>query len=71
MRIGGQEHFYLETQASIVVPKNEDGELEIFTSSQNPAKTQMALARVLNIPASRIMVRVKRLGGGFGGKETR
>ena len=39
--IGGQEHFYLETQASVAVPKGEDGELEMFVSTQNPTETQV------------------------------
>ena len=70
-RMGGQEHFYLETQASIVVPKSEDGEVEVFASTQNPTETQTIVAQVTGVPANRVVVRVKRLGGGFGGKETR
>ncbi len=70
-RTGAQEHFYLETNATIVVPKGENGEMEIFSSTQNPTHTQMIIARVLGVPMSRITCRVKRLGGGFGGKETR
>lgn len=38
-RMGGQEHFYLETQACLVVPKPEDGEMEVFSSTQNPTET--------------------------------
>ena len=41
VRIGGQEHFYLETQAAIVVPKGEDGEMEVFASIQSPADAQV------------------------------
>lgn len=41
VHMGGQEHFYLETQACVCVPKNEDDELEIFCSTQNPAETQV------------------------------
>ncbi|KAG5984696.1 hypothetical protein E4U55_003642 [Claviceps digitariae] len=70
-RMGGQEHFYLETNATVAVPKREDGELEIFASTQNANETQIFVARVCNVPANRINVRVKRLGGGFGGKESR
>ncbi|KAI9354597.1 molybdopterin binding aldehyde oxidase/xanthine dehydrogenase [Zopfochytrium polystomum] len=70
-RIAGQEHFYLETQASLVVPKQEDNELEVFASTQHPSETQHLLSHVLGIPSNRIVVRVKRLGGGFGGKESR
>lgn len=39
MRMGGQEHFYLETQACVVIPKPEDGEVEVWCSTQNPAET--------------------------------
>ncbi|XP_078350679.1 xanthine dehydrogenase/oxidase-like [Oculina patagonica] len=71
MRIGGQEHFYLETQVTIAVPKGEDGEMELFVSTQNPTLTQKAAARALGVPHNRVVVRTKRLGGGFGGKESR
>ncbi|PHH79027.1 hypothetical protein CDD80_5741 [Ophiocordyceps camponoti-rufipedis] len=71
VRMGGQEHFYLETQACLVVPKAEDGEMEIFASTQNPNETQTFAARVCQVQANKVVVRVKRLGGGFGGKETR
>ena len=70
-RMAGQEHFYLETQVTIAVPKGEDGEMEIICSTQNPSEVQMVVSEVLNIPANRIVCRVKRMGGGFGGKETR
>ncbi|EMP24535.1 Xanthine dehydrogenase/oxidase [Chelonia mydas] len=69
--IGGQEHFYLETHCTIAVPKGEDGEMELFVSTQNPMKTQECVANALGVPANRILVRVKRMGGGFGGKESR
>uniref|UniRef100_A0A2D4HXB2 Xanthine dehydrogenase/oxidase n=4 Tax=Micrurus TaxID=8634 RepID=A0A2D4HXB2_MICLE len=71
MHIGGQEHFYLETHCTIAVPKGEDGEMELFVSTQNLAKTQDLVANALGVPANRILVRVKRMGGGFGGKEAR
>ena len=61
LQIGGQEHFYLETQASIVIPK-EGGEMEIFTSTQNAHVTQVMVALVTGVPANRIAVRVKRIG---------
>uniref|UniRef100_A0A8C2S9E5 FAD-binding PCMH-type domain-containing protein n=1 Tax=Capra hircus TaxID=9925 RepID=A0A8C2S9E5_CAPHI len=69
--IGGQEHFYLETHCTIAVPKGEAGEMELFASTQNPMKTQSFVAKMLGVPVNRILVRVKRMGGGFGGKETR
>ncbi|EME87852.1 uncharacterized protein MYCFIDRAFT_48128 [Pseudocercospora fijiensis CIRAD86] len=70
-RMGGQEHFYLETNACVAVPKPEDGEMEIFSSTQNPTETQAYVAQVTGVSANKIVSRVKRLGGGFGGKETR
>ncbi|KAL2135924.1 hypothetical protein VTI74DRAFT_6307 [Chaetomium olivicolor] len=70
-RMGGQEHFYLETNASVVIPKPEDGEMEIWSSTQNPNEAQAYAAQVCNVQSNKIVVRVKRLGGGFGGKETR
>ncbi|KAF7547775.1 hypothetical protein G7046_g8908 [Stylonectria norvegica] len=70
-RMGGQEHFYLETNACMVVPSPEDGALEIFASTQNANETQVFAARVCEVQSNKIVVRVKRLGGGFGGKETR
>ncbi|KAJ2691326.1 hypothetical protein IWW39_000011 [Coemansia spiralis] len=68
---GAQEHFYLETMGAIAVPKGEDGEMEVFASTQNPTEAQMVVAEVLGVPASRVVCRVKRMGGGFGGKESR
>lgn len=69
-RMGGQEHFYLETNACVVVPK-EDGEIEIFSSTQNPSETQAYVAQVTGVSVNKVVSRIKRLGGGFGGKETR
>ncbi|KAM8722350.1 xanthine dehydrogenase/oxidase [Acanthopagrus schlegelii] len=70
MHIGGQEHFYLETNVTLAVP-GEDGEMELFVSTQAACKTQSLVAKALDIPANRVVVRVKRMGGGFGGKESR
>ena len=69
-RIGSQEHFYFETQGSIVIPEEGD-EYTIYSSSQNPQETQILAAQVVGVPQSKVVARVKRLGGGFGGKETR
>ena len=71
IRMGGQEHFYLETQACVAVPKPEDGEMEIWSCTQNPTETQTIVSQVTGVAANKIVSRVKRLGGGFGGKETR
>ncbi|KAJ9138661.1 Xanthine dehydrogenase [Pleurostoma richardsiae] len=70
-RMGGQEHFYLETNACVAIPKPEDGEMEIYSSSQNCNESQAYAARVCEVQANKMVVKVKRLGGGFGGKETR
>ncbi|XP_022116184.2 xanthine dehydrogenase [Pieris rapae] len=70
-RMGGQEHFYLETNAAFAIPKKEDDELEIFCSSQHPTEISKLASHVLHVPMNRIVARVKRMGGGFGGKEAR
>jgi xanthine dehydrogenase/oxidase len=70
-RMGGQEHFYLETNTCLAIPKPEDGEMEIWSSTQNPSETQAYVAQVTGVAANKIVSKVKRLGGGFGGKETR
>lgn len=70
VRIGSQEHFYLEPNGSLVVP-HENGEFSVFSSTQAPTKTQEVVASVLGLPMHKIVCRVKRIGGGFGGKETR
>ena len=70
MRVGGQEHFYLETNATLCMP-GEGDEMTILSSTQNPSKTQNFVAHVLGVPANGVVCKVKRMGGGFGGKETR
>ena len=69
MRVGGQEHFYLEGQASTAIPE-EDGGVTIHSSNQNPTETQKLAARVLDLPMNKVTVVTRRMGGGFGGKET-
>jgi len=70
VEMGGQEHFYLEPNAHVVLPV-ESGELVSYSSTQCPQKHQQYIASVLGIPSNRVVVRTKRIGGGFGGKETR
>ena len=70
MRIGGQEHFYLETQASLVVP-GENDEFTVYASTQNPTKTSNFVANALGVGKHKVVCKAKRMGGGFGGKETR
>ncbi len=69
LNVGGQEHFYLEGQVALVIP-GEGGDLHVWTSTQHPSETQHVIARVLGCPAAAITVEVRRMGGGFGGKET-
>uniref|UniRef100_A0A8C4VEH4 Aldehyde oxidase 1 n=1 Tax=Falco tinnunculus TaxID=100819 RepID=A0A8C4VEH4_FALTI len=66
--IGGQEHFYMETQSVLAVPKGEDKEMDLYVSTQHPAIIQEMVAASLGVPANRIMCHVKRVGGAFGGK---
>ncbi|KAM4023680.1 aldehyde oxidase-like [Anomaloglossus baeobatrachus] len=68
--IGGQEHFYMETQSVRVIPKGEDGEIDVYLSTQDPTHTQGLISAALNIPSNRIACHVKRVGGAFGGKFT-
>ncbi|CDK27172.1 unnamed protein product [Kuraishia capsulata CBS 1993] len=70
IRFGAQEHFYFETQGCLVIPE-EDGEIKVYASTQNPTETQEYAAQVTGVAAHKVVTRVKRLGGGFGGKETR
>jgi xanthine dehydrogenase large subunit len=69
IHIGGQEHFYLEGQIAFVVP-GEDGALLVYSSTQHPSEVQHIVARALAVPESFVTCRVRRMGGGFGGKET-
>ncbi len=67
--IGGQEHFYLESQIAIAVP-GEQGQMTIHSSTQHPSEVQMMVAEALGVPFNHVTCICKRMGGGFGGKET-
>ena len=69
LHIGGQEHFYLETQISSVMP-TEDGGMIVYTSTQNPTEVQKLVSEVLGVSMNKIVIDMRRMGGGFGGKET-
>lgn len=69
LHIGGQEHFYLETQVSSVMP-GEDGAMLVHCSTQNPSEVQKLVAEVLGIAMHKVVIDMRRMGGGFGGKET-
>lgn len=65
----GQEHFYLETQAAWAEP-GEDGTMFVSCSTQNPSEVQAVVAHLLSLPAGKVVVESRRMGGAFGGKET-
>ena len=69
VRCGGQDHFYLEGHIALAVPR-DNGDLDVFSSTQHPTEVQHAVAAVLGIPFSCVTVEVRRMGGGFGGKES-
>lgn len=69
VEIGGQDHFYLETQASWVVPDGE-GHYQVYSSTQHPSETQLIVARVLGLSTNQVIVTCLRMGGAFGGKES-
>ncbi|MFL5785049.1 MAG: molybdopterin cofactor-binding domain-containing protein, partial [Bacteriovoracaceae bacterium] len=66
---GGQEHFYMESQAAVAYPL-EGGQIEVHSSSQHPSETQRVVAEALGLPLHHVVCIVKRMGGGFGGKES-
>ena len=67
--IGGQDHFYLETHVALTIPSEND-EYQVWSSTQHPTEVQHGVGNVLNIPSAKIDSKVRRLGGGFGGKES-
>src|SRR6266851_6090276 len=68
LRIGGQEHFYLEGQVSLAIPGEDD--VTIHASTQHPSELQHIVAHVLALPNAAVTVEVRRMGGAFGGKES-
>lgn len=69
MNIGGQEHFYLEGQVAMATPQEDNGML-ILSSTQHPTEIQHTVAKVLGVPDATVTAEVRRMGGGFGGKES-
>ncbi|CCK77443.1 Putative xanthine dehydrogenase, XdhB subunit [Oleispira antarctica RB-8] len=67
--VNGQEHFYLEGQVCSVLP-TEDGGMTVYSSTQHPTEVQKLVAEVLDISINKVKVEIRRMGGGFGGKET-
>lgn len=69
MTIGGQDHMYLEGQIAFAIP-GEDDDVAIHCSTQHPSEAQHMVAHVLGVPSNAVTVNVRRMGGGFGGKES-
>jgi xanthine dehydrogenase/oxidase len=69
-KTGAQYHFYMETQATLAVPAEND-ELYLYSSTQHLASVQQQVANILGLPVNKVEAEVIRLGGGFGGKEVR
>jgi xanthine dehydrogenase large subunit len=67
--IGGQEHFYLEGQAALAFPQ-EGGDMLVHSSTQHPTEIQHKVAEALGVPMHGVRVEIRRMGGGFGGKES-
>ena len=68
-RVGGQEHFYLEGQVSMALP-GDDGEMTVYASTQHPSEIQHTVAKMLDVPNALVTCICRRMGGGFGGKES-
>ncbi|MEM8819645.1 MAG: xanthine dehydrogenase molybdopterin binding subunit [Pseudomonadota bacterium] len=69
MVIGGQDHFYLEGHIALAIP-GEDGDMTVWSSTQHPSEVQHMVAHTLGVSSSAVTVKVRRMGGAFGGKET-
>ncbi len=69
MEIGGQEHFYLESHIALAIP-GEDEDVTVWSSTQHPSEVQHMVAHVLGCSQHAVDVKIRRMGGGFGGKET-
>jgi xanthine dehydrogenase large subunit len=69
LRCGGQDHFYLEGQIALAIP-GDAGDMLVHSSTQHPTEVQHGVAHVLGLPFSAVTAEVRRMGGGFGGKES-
>ena len=69
LSIGGQDHFYLEGQIAIAIPQ-EDGGMQVISSTQHPSEVQHLVAHTLGRHSHHVSVQCRRMGGGFGGKES-
>jgi xanthine dehydrogenase large subunit len=69
IEMGGQEHFYLEGQAALAIP-GEGGDMHVISSTQHPTEIQHKVAEAIGLPMNAVRVECRRMGGGFGGKES-
>ncbi|GHF02975.1 xanthine dehydrogenase molybdopterin binding subunit [Aliiroseovarius zhejiangensis] len=69
LRVGGQDHMYLEGHIAFAIP-GEDEDVIVHSSTQHPSEAQHMVAHVLAVPSNAVTINVRRMGGGFGGKET-
>ena len=69
MVVGGQDHFYLEGHIAFAFP-GEDEDVTVYSSTQHPSEVQHMVAHALGVPTNAVTIKVRRMGGGFGGKET-
>ncbi len=69
LEVGGQEHFYLESQAALALP-GEYGDMHVVSSTQHPTEIQHKVAEAIGLPMHSVRVECRRMGGGFGGKES-
>lgn len=69
MALGGQDHFYLEGQIALAIP-GEDQDVTVYSSTQHPSEVQHMVAHALGVPNHAVTIEIRRMGGGFGGKET-
>ena len=69
MTVGGQDHMYLEGHIAFAIP-GEDEDVTLYSSTQHPSEAQHMVAHVLGVSSNAVTVNVRRMGGGFGGKET-
>ena len=67
--MGGQEHFYLESQAALAQPQ-DNGDMVVNSSTQHPSEIQHKVAHAIGVPMNAVRVETRRMGGGFGGKES-
>ncbi|XP_048626135.1 xanthine dehydrogenase 1 [Brassica napus] len=71
VQMGSQEHFYMEPHGSLVWTSDGGNEVHMISSTQDPHRHQLYVSHVLGLPMPKVVCKTKRIGGGFGGKETR